>query len=481
MSTFRTRFAPSPTGRLHLGNVRVAVFNWLLTRKHGGAFVIRVEDTDTDRNVEGSEAAIFEDLRWLGLEWDEGPDGGGPHGPYRQSERSVLYREAAEELLADSKAYRCFCTDEELALDVEQTASGSVRRYPGRCRELDAAKAGRMAAEGRAHAIRFALPGGDIQVNVVDDIRGSITFPISDFDDFVILRRDGRPTYNFAVVVDDAGMEISHVIRGVGHLSNTPKQALLFDGFGHPRPVFAHLPTVLAPGGGKLSKRTGASSVEELRTQGYHPDGIVNYLSLLGWSSSDEREVLEREELIAAISLDRVGASDTKYDPDKLRWTSGQHIQKMDPAALLSGVATHVDSTRFPLNGERLSAAAEALRSRLTTFGDIGQHLESFFYPTPASLAAAGEVVRADDQSRTVIGALGKTLQALKGWSPEALNESIRDTGVLLEVKGRELYRPMRLAVSGQESGPDLGLVMTAVGREEVLNRVERARGEGSH
>ncbi len=247
----RTRFAPSPTGSLHLGNVRIAAFNWLFARRHGGRFVLRIEDTDVARNVAGAEAGILADLRWLGLEWDEGPDVGGPYAPYRQSERSGLYRDAAERLVAQGKAYRCWCGEADLAEGRERVGEGrEVHRYAGRCRRLSDAERREREASGAPHVIRFAVPEGLETIHVVDEVRGPISFPASDFDDFVIRRADGRVTYNFAVVVDDVAMEISHVIRGAGHLSNTPKQALLFDALGHGRPVFAHLPTVLGPEGG---------------------------------------------------------------------------------------------------------------------------------------------------------------------------------------------------------------------------------------
>jgi len=468
----RTRFAPSPTGRLHLGNLRVAAFNWLFARRHGGAFVLRVEDTDVERNVAGAEEGIFRDLRWLGLEWDEGPDVGGPHAPYRQSERGPVYRRTAGRLLEEGKAYRCWCSEEELGEERERVEGGEVLRYSGRCRRLPGEERARLEAEGRPSVVRFAVPEGVDPIQVEDEVRGLISFPRTDLTDFVVLRSDGRPTYNFAVVADDVDMEITHVVRGAGHLSNTPRQALLFDALGHPRPVFAHLPTVLAPEGGKLSKREGSAAAERLRAEGYHPDGVLNYLSLLGWSSPDEREVLAREELVERISLERVGRSDTAYDPEKLRWLSAQHIQAMDERELVEAVRPFVDPGLHPLEGRALDVAVRTVRSRLSAFGEIDEHL-GFFFPAPGpALEAARAQVREDPEARRVLEALAGRLETVEPWSPEALGAAVRETGAAVGARGPGLFHPVRKAVTGRESGPDLSGILCALGRAEVLRRI---------
>lgn len=468
----RTRFAPSPTGDLHLGNVRTAAFNWLFARHHGGTFVLRIEDTDIERNVAGAEAGLLRDLKWLGLTWDEGPDVGGPFGPYRQSERENVYLDGAERLLESGVAYRCYCTPDELEAEADATTGRNVVRYSGRCRDLTEAECEAFEKDGRRPAIRFRVPGVD-EVEIEDEVRGRISFPESDFSDFIILRADGRPTYNFAVVVDDAAMEITHVVRGVGHLSNTPRQALLFDALGHARPVFAHLPTVLAPGGGKLSKRAGASSVAELRDAGYHPEGVVNYLSLLGWSSEDEDEVLSRARLISDISLERLGASDTTYDPEKLRWLSGRHIARMELDDLVDAVTPYVESGGFPLQGDRLRTAVDALRSRLNTFSEIEPYLREFFYPPegPELVASRRELVK-DPGARRVISATFEALGGVSNWKADTLGASVRSTGTKIGVRGRELFHPLRRALTGAEHGPDLGMVLEGLGREEVLRRL---------
>jgi glutamyl-tRNA synthetase len=468
----RTRFAPSPTGRLHLGNVRIAVFNWLFARHYDGAFILRIEDTDVERNVAGSDAALMEDLHWLGLDWDEGPDRGGPFGPYRQSQRAAFYQEAASTLLERGLAYPCYCTDEELARGVTPTSGGVVASYPGSCRRLTVDECRAHEREGRIPAIRFRLP--DVEtIDILDEVRGLIQFSISDFDDFVIVRRDGRPTYNFAVVVDDLAMAISHVIRGAGHLSNTPRQTLLFEALGQELPRFVHLPTVLSPTGGRLSKRTGSASLDELREQGYHPDGIVNYLSLLGWSSPDEREVLSRSELIGRIGLDRVGTSDTMYDPYKLRWLSGQHLQAMQGDDLVRASGPFVDRNRFPLPEEGVPAAIEALRSRIEVLGDVPVHLEAFLYPPEGSeLDRIRSDVRSDPEAARVVDAVAHDLERLDEWSAPRLSGTVRDVGKALSVRGPALFHPVRKALTGSESGPDLGLIMAALGRAEVLRRL---------
>ena len=376
--TVRTRFAPSPTGRLHLGNVRAAAFNWMFARRHGGAFILRIEDTDVERNVEGGEQGILEDLRWLGLDWDEGPGVDGPHAPYRQSERSAVYAAAVDALVASGDAYPCFCGEGDLESEIGKEGR-EVRHYFGRCRNLDPAERARRLAHGPPPVIRFAVPQGLTSVEVKDEVFGSISFPTSDIGDFVIRRSDGRVTYNFAVVVDDIDMEITHVIRGVGHLSNTPKQALLFDALERPRPVFAHLPTVLGADGHKLSKRDGAAAVAELRRLGYPADAVLNYLSLLGWSHPEGKEVLSRRELVEAVTLDRVGRSDTQMDPEKLLWISSQHLAWEDADSLAAHVALFLDGERFGQAREQWTQVVEALRTRLSTYGGINEHLPILF------------------------------------------------------------------------------------------------------
>ena len=470
--TVRTRFAPSPTGRLHLGNVRAAAFNWLFARRHGGSFVLRIEDTDVERNVAGGEEAILEDLRWLGLEWDEGPGVEGPHAPYRQSGRGALYDQAVEELLAAGRVYPCFCGEDDVAGEAGKEGR-EVKHYLGTCRHLTPEERARRVAEGRTPVVRFAVPEGVAGVDVHDEVFGDISFPTSDIDDFVIRRSDGRVTYNFAVVVDDVEMEITHVIRGVGHLSNTPKQALIFDALGKPRPVFAHLPTVLGPDGRKLSKREGAAAVSQLRASGYPADAVLNYLSLLGWSHPEGKEVLAREELVQAVDLDRVGRADTQMDPEKLLWVSSQHLAAEPLDTLAEQVAPLIDGARFPQALERLPQVVEALRTRLSTYGDINEHLPLLFGGLEAT-AEARQALGAFPDAPRVLTTVAAALEALEEWEEGALGAAVRKAGADAGVKGAALFHPVRLALMGSEKGPDLGKLLAALGREEAVPRLLR-------
>jgi glutamyl-tRNA synthetase len=472
--TFRTRFAPSPTGRLHLGNVRAAAFNWLLARQHAGQFILRIEDTDVGRNVEGGEDTIAEDLRWLGLHWDEGPDIGGPHAPYRQSERDEIYARAVERLVAEGAAYPCFCSQEELADQAEEFGEGrTALRYPGRCRRLEPGAAAARAAGGEPHVIRFAVPEGAGQVAVKDEIFGDISFPASDIDDFVLRRTDGRVTYNFAVVVDDIDMEITHVVRGVGHLSNTPKQILLFDAFGAERPVIAHLPTVLGPDGKKLSKRLGAAAVAQLRDEGHPPDAVLNYLSLLGWSHPQEKEILSRQELVSSVTLDRVGKSDTQLDLEKLRWVGAQHLALEELAELAAHVRPFIDAERYPGALDHVEAVVDTLRTRLSTYADINEHL-GLLFPAEGQAEPQRAALGADPDVRRVLESVRARLQAAE-WEPVALDQAVRAGGADAGVKGAQLFHPVRTLLIGGEKGPDLGKILAAIGAEEAFRRFDQA------
>jgi nondiscriminating glutamyl-tRNA synthetase len=472
-----TRFAPSPTGRLHLGNVRAAAFNWLLARQHGGTFILRIEDTDVARNVPGGEEMIIEDLRWLGLDWDQGPDIGGPHAPYRQSERDASYAQAVDRLVAKGAAYACFCSETDLVEQTEEFGEGrTALRYSGRCRALAPRERERRVHAGEPHVIRFAVPKGLASVEIKDEIFGDISFPTSDIDDFVIRRTDGRVTYNYAVVVDDIDMEITHVVRGVGHLSNTPKQALLFDALGVPRPVFGHLPTVLGPDGKKLSKRLGATAVADLRARGYPPDAVLNYLSLLGWSHPEEKEVLTRRELVASIALDRVGKSDTQLDLEKLRWVAAQHLAAEGLSELTEHVRPFVDLERFPRAADNLEGVVETLRTRLSTYADINEHL-GLLYPPEDESADKRRALGADPAVRPVIEAVRARLALQPKWEAVALDQAVRAAGTDAGVKGAALFHPVRVLLIGSEKGPDLGKILAAIGRDEAHRRVQQALG----
>jgi glutamyl-tRNA synthetase len=458
---------------LHLGNIRAAVFNWLFTRHHDGVFILRIEDTDTARNVEGSEQGILDDLRWLGLDWDEGPDVGGPHGPYRQSGRADLHAAALEKLIASAHAYPCFCDEEEH--DGDAGGDRPARRYAGTCRRLSAEDCASRLASGAEHVIRFAVPDDLDKVEFGDEIFGTISFPASDIDDFVLRRTDGRVVYNFGVVVDDIDMEITHVIRGVGHLSNTPKQVLLFNAFERAVPVFAHFPTVLGSDGLKLSKRAGATPVNELQRQGFPPDAVLNYLSLLGWSHPEEKEVLTRSELVAAMSLDRVGKSDTQMDAEKLLWVCQQHLALESLEELTGHVEPFIDRDRFAGLRADASAAVDALRTRLSTYGDINDHLAMLFPEDETAAASICREVGADAEARAVLAAVRARLEVLESWQAEELNGAVRAGGGDAGVRGASLFHPLRLVLIGAEKGPELGKLLAGVGMTEAFRRIDEA------
>ena len=480
MSRVRTRFAPSPTGSLHVGNARIAVLNWAVARHHGGDFVVRIEDTDVERNVEGAESALLADLAWLGLRWDEGPAGDGegdrgPHGPYHQRGRLPLYDRHRDALLSSGHAYRCFCSTE--ALEAERSralAEGRPPRYAGTCRAVEPGAAAARAAAGERHAVRLATPdAGEI---VVDDvIRGRVVFDAAEIGDFVLVRSDGLPTYNFAVVVDDVAMSISHVIRGAGHLSNTPHQILVYGALGAAPPVFAHAPTVLGPDRRKLSKREGARPLSALREEGFHPDAVVNYLSLLGWSSPSGEEVLEPARIVREVTLERMNAGDVVFDEDKLRWLSGQHIQKMDNRALGRAVRPYLNgSPAAALSSTGLEAALGVVRSHLVTFSDAAEHLAPLLGPTGSEAEARVERLGSDDGALGVLRAVRDRLAGVEAWSAPAIHGALKQGGAAAGASGRALYVPVRVALTGEEHGPPLPEVAAIQGRESVLARLDR-------
>lgn len=471
--TVRTRFAPSPTGSLHLGNARIAVLNWLFARHHGGAFVLRIEDTDRERTVPGAEAEMLEDLRWLGLDWDEGPGVEGPHGegahaPYRQSERGAVYRDHADRLVAAGLAYPCYCTPAEIEARREAAiARGESPRYDGACLRLSSAERARLVREGRTPALRFRTPA-DGEIVVDDVVRGRVRFPAADVGDFVILRSDGAPTYNFAVVVDDALMGISHVIRGVGHLSNTPRQVLLFEALGFRQPTFVHAPTVLGPDRQKLSKRHGARPLSDYRIEGYHPDAIVNYLSLLGWSSPSGDEFLIRDRLIEEIALERIGATDVVFDAEKLAWLSSKHIERMRLAELVAAVDPFIDRERYPIQDESLPVVVDAVRTHLARFSDINDLLDPFVPTLDADAAERRAALRSDAAAVRVLSAVGSRLESLDEWEADRIEQEIRAAGKETGARGRALFEPVRLALTGRSHGPPLAAVAEVLGRAAV-------------
>ena len=480
----RLRFAPSPTGRLHVGGARTALFNWAYARRHGGTFVLRIEDTDAERSTPEHERAILDGLRWLGLDWDEGPDIGGPHAPYRQSERIERHRVLAQALLAASQAYRCFCTPERLdALRAEQAARGAKPAYDRRCAELPRDEVERRLAGGERAVLRFRVPPGETRF--VDRVRGEVVFQNAEVDDWVMLRADGTPTYNFVVVCDDVDMRISHVFRGEEHLVNTPKQVLLYRAFERPIPEFGHLPLMLGADGKKLSKRTGDAALEDYREKGYPREAILNFLCLQGWALDGSTEVFSIDDLVASFDIADVTKGGAIFDLDKFRWLAGEYIrsdslervaERCAPFVVAAGL---MDEAQLR---ERWSWFLEVVRGekeRIRTYAELSERVAYLF-------AGDGDVPydpEAEERARrpgTAAGLLREYATWLRealagGAAPAALAEGTRAWVKERGLKMPALFQPLRLALTGQAGGPDLFEVIALLGPERALRRIERA------
>jgi glutamyl-tRNA synthetase len=475
----RVRFAPSPTGFLHVGGARTALFNYLYARRHGGVFVLRIEDTDAARSTDESLGAILSSMRWLGLGWDEGPEVGGAFGPYSQAERRDRYARHAAALTASDRAYPCYCTTEELEERRQaQLKRGEPPRYDGRCRHLDAAARQRQEAEGRKPALRFRRGESSEPVGWTDGVAGAVAFPGDVLDDFVILRSDGFPTYNFACVVDDHEMEITHVIRGDDHLSNTPRQLLLYRAFGWDPPALAHVPMILGGDGSRLSKRHGATSVEAYRDLGYLPEALVNFLALLGWSPGDNRELFDLLELEQLFSLERCGSSPAVFNVEKLEWMNGQHMKRLDDAERVRRVqarlAAHgVDVTEHP--PEWWAQLVHDIGDRLKTLADAEFYgafaLKEMLETDPVAwseLVAKGDVAPR-------LEALADRLEGDATYSLESLEKETRELATSLAIKAGELMSAARIALTGRKVAPGLFEVMSLLGRERAVRRLRDA------
>jgi glutamyl-tRNA synthetase len=471
----RVRFAPSPTGYLHVGGARTAIFNWLFARHHRGQFILRIEDTDVERNRAEYEASLIEDLHWLGLDWDEGPDVGGPFAPYRQSERLAIYRRRAEELIEAGKAYPCFCSDE--ALDAKRQAAlerGAPPQYDGTCRSLTPDEVAKNRSAGLPETVRFKVPTDVVRIH--DLVRGRVELSTNMVGDFVVVRSNGNPTYNFAAAIDDRAMEITHVLRGEEHLSNTLRQVLVYEAFDFPLPQFGHLPLILAEDKSKLSKRHGGSTVGELKELGMLPGAVLNYLVLLGWSHPDEKEVLPVNELIENFSLERVSKSAAVYDREKLRWMNGQYIRRTEPEALFEKADPFFpESIRTLYDANARRRILDLLHEKIETLGDLAGKSAPFEF-APAFDDEARTVLRSPDTGK-VIDALENALRASDETLTAARFKSMVDeVGKATGQKGKALYFPIRAALTGAVHGPDLAGLAELRGREAVLGLLDRAR-----
>jgi nondiscriminating glutamyl-tRNA synthetase len=471
----RVRFAPSPTGQLHVGNARTALFNWLLAHGKEGTFILRIEDTDAVRSTRASEASILEDLRWLGLDWDEGPDVGGVHGPYRQSERLHLYASYANELIAAGHAYYCFCSPAKLEADRQaDLVSGRPPRYAGTCRRLTREQSLARMEGGERPVVRFRVPE-NVEVSFQDLVRGEVTFSSEVIGDWVLVRSDGRPQYNFAVVVDDALMEITHVIRGEDHISNTPRQVLLYRALGFTPTEFAHLSLVMGPDHTPLSKRHGATSVLEFRERGYLPEALVNYLALIGWSPGGDEELLPIDELARRFALEDVGHSAGVFDQEKLAWMNRHYMKAAAPARLAAESARYFLARGYLRR--RTDEAMEYLISVLPMavgsvdrLEEIPDRLKFLFDFDPAGSLARDEVssVLHEPGARQVIAALpGAIEQPLV--DREAFRAMANRVKERTGLKGKALFHPIRVALTGEGGGPELDLAVPAIDRGAAL------------
>ena len=475
----RVRFAPSPTGHLHVGGARTALYNWLFARGRGGDFILRIEDTDLSRSTDESIRQIISSLGWLGLDWDEGPGAGGPSGPYRQMERMAIYGEVAERLIEEGKAYRCYCTPEELeASRAEAKAAGRSFVYGGNCRQFEAAEEQRMVAEGREAVIRLKTP--DTGVTVVRDfIKGEVEFDNSLIGDFILVRSSGVPTYNFAVAIDDARMRITHVIRGDDHLPNTPRQLMLFEAMEESPPVYAHLPLILGPDRSPLSKRHSDSSVEEFRSRGYVREALCNYLALLGWSYDGETTLFDIEDLITKFSLERVGKTAAVFDWEKMLWMNGHYIRSMEPDELASRIEEFLEGTELaglPGKNGRPAVAelAPLVREKMKTLADFVNLTDFFFLPLEFEEKAMAKL-RKDDNAARALAAAAEALIHVEPYDVEIIESALRGAADKLELKLGKFLQPIRIAVSGKTVTPGMFETLSVLGRDESLSRIKYA------
>lgn len=486
-SSVRVRFAPSPTGALHVGGARTALYNWLLARQTGGSFLVRVEDTDQARSTRESEEAVLGDLRWLGLNWDEGPEVGGPCGPYRQSERSEPYQELAQRLVKEGSAYPCFCTEDELeAQRAKAEAEGRPPQYDGTWRDADPEEVEKRIKAGEEYTIRFRVPNGEVVI-IDDHVRGKVRWDANaTVGDFILLRSSGIPVYNFCVAVDDALMGVSTVIRAEEHLTNTLRQVLILRALGFTPPRYAHCSLILGKDRSKLSKRHGATSVTQFKEEGYLPVAMINYLATLGWNDGTEQEIYTVDELIEKFDIDRITKSPAMFDGDKLRFINGQHLRALPAEELQQLVVDEwkkagVFNATLEAGSELASAAVELVRGSLELVNDANEQMKDVFtYPLQATIdnGDAAELIAEDggfiEMAKTVIDAYenGDLPLGASGDEHTAVwKKWVKATGKATGRKGKRLFHPLRLALTGKMSGPDVGGIL------KVLYLIEETNG----
>ena len=486
-STVRVRFAPSPTGMLHIGGLRTALYNYLVACGQDGSFVLRIEDTDRERLVEEAEEDILSALDWCGLTYDEGPGASGPAGPYRQSERSDLYREYGEQLVSEGRAYYAFDTPAEIEAMRERlrTEEQPQPKYGPRTRQemtnslsLSEGEAQQRLDEGADHVIRLKVPKDD-GVQFTDEVRGSVSFSTNDLDDQVLIKSDGLPTYHLANVVDDHLMEITHVIRGEEWLPSTPKHKLMYDALGWAMPKVAHLPLIMSPSGGKLSKRDAEEagipvSVREYRQQGYEPEALLNFIAFLGWNPGTEEEVFSLDELAEAFSLERVHKTGAQFDLDKLRWFNQQHLHRLPPQEVARRSREALEAEGFTPADEYLTAVAAVMQDRITFAGDLATD-GAFFFEDPDEYEEKGVRKRWKDDSASLLGAFADCLEDAARFDAETVEEELRGLADERDVGAGRLIHPARLATSGRSYGPGVFSMLAVLGRERCVRRMRRA------
>ncbi|MEQ1575608.1 MAG: glutamate--tRNA ligase [Vicinamibacterales bacterium] len=473
----RVRFAPSPTGFLHVGGARTALFNWLYARRHGGTFLLRIEDTDVERSSADMVTGILDGLRWLGLTWDEGPIVGGPHAPYFQSERLDRYRAAASQLVAGGHAYYCYCSQERLRAKREEAEKqGMAWQYDRACLSLSPETIAGLEAVGAARAVRFKVPAG---ITAFDDtVHGPIVFDGSTIEDFVVLRSDGYPTYHLSVVVDDVDMRITHVIRGDDHISNTPKHVLLFAALDAPVPTFAHVPLILGADKKRLSKRHGATSVTEYKRQGYLPEAMINFLALLGWSPGDDRELMSAAELVERFTLEGISGGSAVFDTSKLDWMNGQYIARLPAEALVDLVVPlFAEAGLWPPNDDRREPAwllrlLGLLRPRVKRTTEFVPQALPFLTDTVAYEPDAVAKQLSAPGLAAHVAALAEALREATPFDEPHVEAAVRDTAEQRGLKAGTLIHAVRVALTGRTTSPGLFEIVVLLGRERTLARL---------
>ena len=474
MTEVRVRFAPSPTGYVHVGSLRTALYNFLFARHHQGRFILRIEDTDRSRYVEGAVENLLETLRWAGLDYDEGPEKGGPYGPYFQSQRKEIYREHVQRLLDNDAAYPCFCSEETLnAMREEQQKKGLPVMYDGRCRHIPKEEAlKRMKTE--PHVIRLKVPHSGVTV-VKDIIRGDVSFENALIDDQVLLKSDGFPTYHLANVVDDHLMKISHVIRGEEWLPSTPKHILLYRAFGWQEPQFAHLPLLLNPDRSKLSKRQGDVAVEDYRAKGFLPQALINFVALLGWNKGDDQEIFSLEELIKYFSLERVNKAGAVFDVHKLEWMNGHYIRSIDEDEYVRIGQEWLKKLKLDTgDAQKNRLILLAVRAGLNKFADLPQKTAIFFKDTLEYAPEAEEWLK-KPESKEILKVMLEELAGMDELTVKHFKELMKTVQKRSGQKGKNLWMPVRAAITGETHGPDLGIVLSVIGKRKVEQFLKQA------